>query len=65
MIVAARTERGWTALTFAVETGITTVVDAIVSLVERTVPDNQVLENNESKRLYLLWKPRGNNNRGT
>lgn len=65
MVVTARTERGWTALTFAVETGITAVVDAIVNLVERTVPDNEVLHNAESKRFSPLWKPRENNNLGT
>lgn len=41
-VVMAGDHRGWTALTFAVVTGRTEVVDEIVALIERKIPAEKV-----------------------
>lgn len=41
-VITATDNRGWSALLYAVASGRTAVVDAVVSLVERAVPPEQV-----------------------
>lgn len=40
--VTATDNRGWSALVYAVASGRTAIVDAMVSLIERSVPPEQV-----------------------
>lgn len=52
-MVAAKDSRGWTALSYAVASGRTAAVEAIVALVERTVPADKVGERSLRLSQYL------------
>jgi len=56
-LVTATDNRGWSALSYATKSGRTAIVDAVVSLVERAVPPEEVHARAECRRNF---QPLGN-----